>query len=50
MNIDELAGEHMALLDFKKWLESKLEAVEIDLAINEQEAEDILNEMEKELK
>jgi hypothetical protein len=50
MTIDELAGERKALWVFKEWLEDKLLAVDIDLACNEQEAEDILNDMEKRLK
>lgn len=49
MTIDELQGELKALLDFKQWLEEKLLAVEIDIAGNEQEQEDILNAMENTL-
>lgn len=50
MTIEELEGERKALLDFKEWLESKLEAIEIDLACIDQEADDILCAMEKEAK
>ena len=50
MTLEQLEGERKALLDFKTWLEEKLEAVEIDLACNEEEAEEILADMEKEAK
>ena len=46
MNLDELSGELMALLDFKQWLEEKLRAVEIDIADNEQTQADIIADME----
>jgi len=50
MTLEELQGELKALLDFKAWLEEKLLAVEIDIAGNEQEQEDILNDMQRDSK
>lgn len=50
MTLEQLEGEKAALLDFKQWLEEKLMAVEIDLACNEEEAEELLNAMEREAK
>lgn len=48
MTLDELTGERNALMDFRLWLLDKLQAVEIDLACNEQEAEEMLADMERE--
>ena len=50
MTIEELAVEKAGLLEQKEWLESRIRDIEIDLAANEMEAEDIINKMEKELK
>ena len=49
MTIEALEAEHNALMDFKEWLEEKLLAIDIDIARNEQEQEDILNDMYKEV-
>lgn len=45
MTIEELHGEALALEDFRQWLLDKLVSVDIDLAANQQEQEDILNDM-----
>ena len=50
LSLEALEAEKQALLDFKAWLEDKLLAVEIDLAGNEMEAEELLNDMEDKLK
>ena len=50
MTIEALEAEKQALLDFKEWLEDKLLAVEIDLAGNEMEANELLDDMEDKLR
>ena len=50
MTIEALEAEKQALLDFKEWLEEKLSAVEMDLALNQGEAEELLNDMEDKLR
>ncbi len=46
MTLEQLETEKKCLLEFREWLEEKLAEVDIDLACNQQEAEDILNDME----
>ena len=46
MTLDELKTEWNCLQDFRQWLEDKLLTVDIDIAANEQEQEELLNEME----
>jgi hypothetical protein len=50
MTLEALEAERNALMDFREWLEEKLFAVELDLSVNQIEAEELLNDMEAKLK